>query len=297
MPAKRHHLLPRLYINRWADADGQVRLVDTEGDRSFIANVNDAIVRNGFYNIETDDGTPPDIIEQAIAQVEGYAATGFAALDTGIWPLDAESRTALAHFIALQIPRGESFRATTNRAFGDVAKMMLQSAASDPQALRRLMREIAGGVEPTDEEVTAQADFMLSDDLVVTPSQTSSVALFLEAAGELVESVFACSWDLVTATGDARFITADEPIMMWRAPGAAPAWMGVGIATADEITLPLDPKRALTFRARMGAPDGQFPGPDQIVEIINGRTAQAAHRFLVLAKDWAPARLVLPADG
>ncbi|MFP5319347.1 MAG: hypothetical protein ACLGI2_13780 [Acidimicrobiia bacterium] len=39
MPSKRDHLLPQLYVRRWADADGQVRLVDTREGRSFFANV------------------------------------------------------------------------------------------------------------------------------------------------------------------------------------------------------------------------------------------------------------------
>lgn len=296
MPAKRHHLLPQLYLRRWADADGQVRLVDAREGRSFIANVADAVVQNHFYSVETDDGSPPDIVEKALAELEGYAAKGFAALDDGMWPLDVESRTALAHFIALQIPRGEVFRATMNRTADQIGKMVLQMAAAHPATLRRLMRETGDGTEPTDEEVAAQAEFLARGEYTIRESQNASVALFLETAGELVEPVFACSWDLVTVTGEGRMITADEPIRMWRAPGKAPAWMGVGIFTAEDITLPLDPMHCLRFSMRMGAPDRVFKIGDQEVEIINGRTAQGAHRYLVVEKTWQPSSAALPPD-
>ncbi len=297
MPSKRHHLLPQLYLRRWADADGQVRLVGTREGRSFIANVADAIVQNNFYSVETDDGSPPDVIEKALAELEGYAATGFAALDEGMWPLDDESRTALAHFIALQITRGEVFRATMNMAADKVGKMMLHLTAAHPETLRRLMRETGDGTDPSDAEVAAQAEFLARGEYTIRESQNASAAFFLETAGELLESVFACSWDLLTVTGELPLITADEPIRMWRAPGEAPAWMGVGILTAEDITLPLDPMHCLRFSMRMGAPDRVFEIGDQEVEIINGRTAQAAYRYLVLEKSWQPSGVALPPDG
>lgn len=296
MPSKRHHLLPRLYLKRWADERGQVRLVDTHEDRSFVANIADALVQNGFYNVETNDGSPPDMVESVLAGLEGYCATAFAALDAGMWPLDDESRTALAHFIALQIPRGEVFRATTNHAADQIGRMMLQMTAADPQRLRAVMREVGGGAEPSDEEVAAQAEFMAQGRYTIGQSQNSSVSLFMETAAELIEPVFACSWDLLTATGDSRLITADEPIMMWRAPSAVAPWMRVGILTAEEITLPLDPTRCLRFSIRPGAPDRHVTIGDEDVAMINGRTAQAAHRYLILEKTW-PLGGDLPADN
>ena len=297
MPSKRHHLLPRLYLKRWADERGQVRLVDTHRDRSFIANIADAVVHNGFYNVETNDGSPPDIVESALAELEGYSATAFAALDAGVWPLDDESRTALAHFIALQIPRGELFRATGNSATDRLGRMILQMTAADPERLRAVMREADGGAEPTDEQVAAQAEFIARGEYTIGQSQNSSIASFLETAGELVEPVFACSWDLLVATGAARLITADEPILMWRPPDKTRPWMGVGLLNAREITLPLDPSHCLRFSVRMGAPDRLFTIGNDDVDTINGRTAQAAYRYLVLEKSWEPPDVAIPADA
>lgn len=72
--------------------------------------------------------------------------------------------------------------------------------------------------------------------------------------------------------------------------------MGVGILTAEEITLPLDPTHCLQFSIRLGAPDRQFEISDQHVATINGRTAQSAHRYLVLEKQWRPQSGTIPPD-
>ena len=111
--AKRHHTVPQFYLRGFAD-DQRIATVRLPGNDRFVQSVRKAASETNFYSV---DGHPdgPDVFEKLLSDLEGGASSVFEIIQDGKWPLEAEERTTLAHFIALQAVRGPDHRHNMER--------------------------------------------------------------------------------------------------------------------------------------------------------------------------------------
>ena len=70
--AKRHHYVPRSYLERFADGD-QVAVRRRDGS-TFIANCINVAVESGFYDIVTSGGGKSKEVDEILGDVEGATA-------------------------------------------------------------------------------------------------------------------------------------------------------------------------------------------------------------------------------
>ena len=110
---RKHHLVPRFYLDRWA-TDGMVKVTDlTNGRPSYLSKAQNALVETDFYRVPdgTVEGGSPVVWETWLSKIEGDAAKVFAAVDRGgLGDLNESQWTRLLTFIAVQITRSRSFR-------------------------------------------------------------------------------------------------------------------------------------------------------------------------------------------
>lgn len=107
---KSHHYVPQVYLRRWADGDGRIRMTKTATGASRVELPQDMAKRNNFYTIAADD-LEPDFpsrwFEKHMSRVESDAAGWLAGLDR--LPngriTDSELIGDLAVFVALQDQR------------------------------------------------------------------------------------------------------------------------------------------------------------------------------------------------
>jgi hypothetical protein len=109
-----------------------------------------------------------------------------------------------------------------------------------------------------------------------TTEQTMQI--MYDTATTMTPVLGAMHWSLAVDRKQ-RLITADQPVLVWKRPSRRDASMGVGIQTADEIRLPLDPSKQLVLR--------HGPRPDVIrmsrddVAACNSDIAARCHAFVV----------------
>lgn len=281
MPAKRHHLVPQFYLRRWADDRDQVFVVPRDG-KPHLSNIINAVVESGFYTVDVATG-PTDEVETRLSEIEGQLAPAIARTVDGAWPISDEDRGALANFAALQLGRGWQLRSMLNEGTDKMIKLVAQMYASHPDALKAKIAE-AQGREPSDEEVAEVARFMSSGEFNVRPHRNEAVLAAFETASKLVDPLFGMTWDVAVAEpSTCGFLTSDHPAALWRMEGTAPQWQGVGIATCDEITMPLSRNCAVIMRWD-DRPAGRGSLGAAGVTLLNHRTMNWG-RVLVLHPD------------
>src|SRR5665213_2478949 len=105
----RHHLVPQLLLGRFADANGNLRMVRRD-DLTFSVgtSVRKACNEAGFYRIETEDlepdhrdGHDPEFLEKTLSVFETRAATAIGHVLNGSPPWTLDDRYHLTMFTAL----------------------------------------------------------------------------------------------------------------------------------------------------------------------------------------------------
>ena len=251
--------------------------------RPFLTNVSNVAVRSNFYDIEFPDGTSSDVIEKAMARIEGEIKPVLDEIRSGCWPLSADSRAIIANFIALQMGRGPSMRASVERAFDEI-----ESKGRDMRDHMRALQENDPDEYKRRAEVHSRLNSVADGPAIpidALPDIRRALPLSaFKTSADLVNLLASHSWTLLESD-TAAFITSDQPVVLW-SPKGFPEFLGVGIMTAERLTIPLSPR--LCLELRMSVPDDEgllTPGADQRrsvspVEVseINRATARGASR-------------------
>lgn len=214
---KRHHYVPRNYLERFANGD-QVFVRRRDGS-TFTANCINVAVESGFYDIELAGGAKSKQVEDVLADIEGTTADVFRTIDHTMAapPPDADEREILSVYLALQMTRTPEQRERT--LFPERLATYLDG--------RPLTRELVGeylesrhlGFAPSDNEVGAAFDFAsvaLRDPSVLTPE--FSMQLMLRSVSELAPRLAKLEW-CVEHDRKERFIMlreARDALFEWR---------------------------------------------------------------------------------
>lgn len=193
-------------------------------------------------------------------------------------PTDEESAT-LALFVGLQMAR------TTEAREGVLFPLRVVEWAAGREVTQELVAEYLEtkhlGFKPSAPEVDGAWTFVTV--AVRTAPETLSEAfaarMMLENAWELSRRLLALNWAIEI---DPRhgFITSDSPVVTWREPSVRDNFQGVGIMTADEVRLPLDPGKQVVFSPRRR----HRPVMEVAVHRVrrsNADMAGACHRFIL----------------
>jgi hypothetical protein len=286
--SKRHHVVPRMYIERWADENGRVHVADLAQRKSYLASIGDVPVLNEFYTLEAEDGSKSDAFENVLSDVEGKAASVFQALEEGHWPLDRERREVMANFVALQIARLPSLRQVMDDGLTQIhRKMAAMTLASDTAFDQMIDGAFGPGTSDADRARTRAA---LEEDFEVRLTGAGFADAMLEVIGGVLQPIYDMKWTLVTAK-ESEFITSDKPVFHWRYP-QWPENQPVGLFSAERTHLPVNRHQILVMRFEFdgdklvpSAPDDEqlmlAPG----VHIVNANVAIASDRKFFIHPD------------
>jgi hypothetical protein len=245
---KRHHYVPRVYLERFAD-DGILFVRWREG-RTFTTGAANVAVETGFYDVELEDGSASKEIEEVLADFEGNLATALRSIDEsgeapqrGTW-----CREVLLVHLALQYTRTPEQR----------ERVLFPKRLSDHLGGRQLTLDLV-------------EEYLTSKHLRFPPGASETQGAFDFAAVALQEPeglTTRFSIDLMlrsieplrlpfdefdwTVEHDrkGRLITSDTPLVVWRTPSDRDELEGFGAANAEEIRLPLDPTKQLVLARR-----------------------------------------------
>ncbi|RWR18234.1 DUF4238 domain-containing protein [Microbacterium enclense] len=259
-PPRRHHVVPRFYLEGFAKAR-LLRVVDLPGDNRFTQSVTSATVENDYYTVESHP-EGGDVFERALGRIEAEASQVFRQVtQENMWPLHPVDRETLATFITLQLLRGPAQREQLKQTALAVARLII--SASGPHGLQRLAA--AHGEDLSAAEAKKTWEQLSADGaLDVTISAATHIGHLGYLLPRLLKYIHGRPWALV------RFerrglITSDAPVYMIPDP-KMPPHMRMGLQTARGLAFPVDRRHALL----LSSPEPFIRGGVSVEEVMTG---------------------------
>jgi hypothetical protein len=276
--AKRHHYVPAAYLARFG-LGGQVLVRRRGRSTMYATSVKNVAVEGGFYEIAGEDGQPSDVVERALAGLEGAAlsALGDAERNQRLPPLGSPARSTLATFLAVQFTRTPLNRERI--MFPERVARYAGSREIDVALMVEYLEREHLGFRPQDSEVRAALDlahYMLREPEFFTRDNAIRMAFSTVEAVEQV--MLRMHWCLEIARKP-RLITSDAPFVLWRSPAPRDQFEGFGLENAEEARFPISPAMQLLLTHQARGPVTQIE-PDR-VRACNADMALACYRVVV----------------
>jgi len=273
---KRHHFVPRAYLDRFAL--GHMVVVRRRDSKIFTANTAKVAVQCGLYDIGAGADHRDSTVEFRLADWESDALDAIYELDrTGKPPSKgSRHRAALALFLALQLSRTPEQRERVEFA-SRVAKY-----ADGREVVAELVAEHLENVhlraKPSAKEVEAAHEFVSIDLSNGATTPEFAISLMLKSAILMAPLLADLSWTIEIDRKE-LLIASDTPLVIWRAPSPRDAYEGVGIMTADELRIPLDPSKQLVLAKKTRTETARIT-PERS-RACNQDHADSCHRFIL----------------
>ncbi len=264
---KRHHTVPRCYLQNFTDEKGFVWVLDTN-NKIFNIKPENILVENHFYTITLKNGEKSLIIEDTLSDIEGHYAGIFAEKISKDEFLTDEERARVAIFISLMKFRTPSERESTRDMLNQVkdwAKNFNNKLKESPNKHAISEAIPYGGKSITLEEL---------DDYIENFDENNSKSL-IDHAIHVAQIIFDMKWAIVSCDDlNNKFVTSDDPFVMVR-----PRKKGedknpdvVGLLHKDvEVTLPLS-KDKLFLAGWVLEKDCYVSMPKDNINNLNQRT-------------------------
>ncbi|WP_424570820.1 DUF4238 domain-containing protein [Streptomyces sp. CH-036] len=262
--------MPKFYLKRFADSDGQFVRVPIKDGGARTIGVNDATVHKDFYSFRGPDGQLDDMSEEALADMERVEAKVFRrVVEEGYWPLRGVDREYMAYWVATQHLRVPAKRQAANEMADHIVKIM--AAVSGKPHLRQRMEEEAGGPVSEEEVDRAWGQVIDFDGYAVEPDSVHHLDMMWGLIPQVAQLLMQRTWVLARFTRK-TLITSDHPVVLVRSE-SAPPWMGQGVADAPIMYVPLDRRVGLIMYLANGAPDNVAPPTVALAQEMNQRVA------------------------
>jgi hypothetical protein len=271
-------LVPRFLLAGFTDASGQLMAERRDRARRRLVAVDAAVAELGGYALPADHADAA-VLARLLAEAEARAAEAVLRITAGAFPPQEADRASLALVLAVQLLLGRYHRAEAVRAAALVGQLIV-SIIEETEAAHA-----EAGVQPeeTEPEDPAGEDAGLPDagpglgaPEVMLPGRPP-VPRSLATVPALARQLKARTWQLVRFPSRV-LLTSDTPAVLW-APSEAAKPYQVGLGSAHEVRVPLDPRHALIVARH--APAGE------IVRDLSERHARALNRTVAeAAAEW-----------
>lgn len=238
--ARRHHTIPRFYLDNFAEA-GQIGTVILPGGRRFTQSVTDASVMTDFYALGQPNTEGSDAFEGTLSALESETAPVVRKVLNGVWPLNEEDRAVLAEFAAVQYLRGPDHRNHMQNMAAQFARM--ETSLNGKEWMVKRFAEYTGRVLDAGQADRLWEQATRLEGPPIRVSSMQHIEQIVDLLPKLHPYFAARPWSLIRFTRQ-RLLTCDTPVLL--VPHADhSAWEGVGLLTAWALVLPLSPDTAL----------------------------------------------------
>ena len=277
--ARRHHLVSRFYLNRFADDHERLAAIRGGTGATHVASTEKLCAQVDFYSYIDVEGEKSGELEMFLAKFESEAAPAFERIASAPTATPSEDdRALILNFIAFQVGRGRYFRHQYNALADFGYKLMLSFESKDRDEARERLRYLTGR-DPDDEELAVWLETLEKpDDYVIEPHSNESLMAGLQVGAEMLDSLAARPW-IVLRMGEPILITSDEPVTLWNRQRPEDAFYGRGIANSDEVRLPLDQHHMLVLTLEE-PPKRKGAVPPLFARDMNRLTASSANEWV-----------------
>jgi hypothetical protein len=273
---RRHHYLPRFYLERFVDtlADPPTLWIYDKVDGAIRSSApRSAGVEKDYYAFRTADGSrDSDSFEDALSKADDEAAPVLGKLiETG--ELTDVERQHFARFLALTMSRGPVYRRNFERLTAALVKRLTQRRAKAGGFDDVLSRSPESEAAETVKRLLAAGEF----DVDVIPQ--ISLPIIGKAIERFVPIIERMSWMLIRGHGRTRFVASDNPFTYVDPTHDPRSPYGVGLLTPGvQVTMPLSPDVALVagWDGEHERGLGTLPGEEAWIADVNRRTIAGA---------------------
>ena len=282
MVARRHHYVPRCYLNSFAVEVGkkknkELSVFDVVERRFFQTAPENVALEKDFNSIDLE-GHAPDVFEQAMASVESDIGPALTRIIEARSLDNEEDKTFLLNLIGLLHLRNPRFRELKRSFHERVAKMFLDIALSSKQMWdSQIKRAQDAGFIPKGTETsyeTAKASYKEENYKVEVPTE-EHIRSEMQTFDHALPLLFERKWVLVRAPqGFPGFVTCDHPVSLtWSEPTRARPGLKL---KGTEILFPISPALAVVGVFELVC--GVYDCNEEQVASANGTTILNAER-------------------
>jgi hypothetical protein len=228
--AIKHHILPRSYLERFAQRE-QIWVLDFELKRQYQINIRDAATIKDFYTAKTVDKDEDDSVEQNyLGKIESLAKSAIDHIIKERTFKDRPQWDILVNFTAQMYTRTPLFRQIILETYDHLLHETAQGMLKDETTFKKRLEEAAVGLQK-DMNLTYEQALHVhkhSDTHVDIP-RTYYIRLMMEYANDLVPIIGRMTPNLLCVPFgcESRFITGDVPtIPAPRNSNASKMWVG-----------------------------------------------------------------------
>ncbi len=281
MAGKRHHFVPRFYLERFTNASSQkLCTYDMKNGTHRFTRPEQTGFEGYFYTFTNADGSCDHTIEELLADFESKAAPVFDRLIQSV-QLKVEDRLNFSSFLALMYVRTHAFRRIYAEAMIGQLLLMNRFVADHPEAFEASMQEYEAchGVM-TEKERDDLRDGMRHPEYFTYSVDSEWTLSALSMANEFSEIFSSMDWTILINLSDLPLITSDNPVIHGIAGKRQHSiYRGGFLDNRSEITFPLTPEYILLMHWNRDRYKRDVITAPQVEE-CNRMRAKYAERFL-----------------
>jgi hypothetical protein len=230
MPAKRHHYLPRFFLERFC-RDGLVSVYDRETDEFRRQQpLNTAVIKD-YYAFKTEEHDKNLEVEELLSRIESGARPVLQKVDA-CEELSREDREHLALFVGFLAARVPDFERSFSELVDKAVKLVTQQLFRTPEHTKELLDRYerdTPDAAPIDRDKLQQ--FIADGEYTVTPHRNYVLATMLQIAMQQSSLIADMDWWVIRAPAKKAFVLSDAPLAIVATSQDMPSWMGVGLLT------------------------------------------------------------------
>lgn len=288
MASKRHHYVPKFYLNYFVtnSTEGTRRfwVYDKAGGPARIQTPINTAVEGHLYSFETAPGTRDDSLEQALSTLETKTKPLLDRWqDRGI-AATRQEQELIAQFLAVMYSRSPKTIQGITEAKEIMGIEFARFLADQPDMIGEFLdRERLAGrphVPSLEEMVDHLRNVEERFEIMVNRENSliQSFKLAEKVAGELLDM----NWCLCHAPSRTFFVTSDTPLCIFARTSRDRALLGAGVGLPNaEVTFPISPTVCLLLDRRHAK--GKMAVGKQFVRRANSRMVANAERLIISA--------------
>jgi len=279
----RHHRVPRFYLERFANERMQITTVDRRTSARRTAAIRETAAEKDFYTAINTEGEKDGKTEHLLSHIEGNAARAIKNILNPVFPLfppRPQDRADLCLFLAFQKVRGKLTRKRIEM-LGDLWAHLQIPADMTPKEARAWLQ--AHEHEVTPESVQEMVELSAAmEDFEFVPDPNAHLGAMGGIALRISELLLPRPWWIAEYDSPA-LLTSDEPVALHFRDRSRPPGHDRGVASADEVWFPLDPRRLLILgRSGDPLPEQRLHPPEKTAATVNLTIAAGAYEYIYM---------------
>lgn len=256
---KRHHYVPRFYLNGFKGAKDQLFVVNRPTRHSFRTAPDNVAGQNYFNRLEVE-GMDPNALEKALAEFEGEVAPALERIKEVKSLAKDEDRASFVNFMAAIALRNPWRREAIGQIHDEAVRRQLRAKFGTKEAWEKSVAEMkAAGVWNDAASVTfEEMQAALKDAKFPIPKELNMI-VEIDHHDYLTELLWNRKWQVVVGQeGTGGFVTSDDPVCLRWTDGQPHGGLSPGFALKEtEIIFPLSTNLILR---------GSFEGEENVIE-------------------------------